>query len=85
MIYGYYQKSKMKKENNIIPAGTTVCSSVLGHNNFIYPCSKEAIVLTENVTVQELSFAGGGELTAYMVLGTNKVVWTEKKYIKQAE
>ena len=75
----------MKKQKNTIPAGTTVCNSALGHNNFIYPRKEDAVVLTETVAVQELSFAGGGELTAYMVLGTNKVVWTEKKYIKQAE
>jgi len=62
-----------------ILAGTTVCNSIMGHNNFVYPHNDDCVILSEDIVVSPLAFAGGGDLTAYSVIGTNQIIWTNSK------
>jgi len=62
-----------------IPAGTSVCNSIMGHNNFVYPHHDDCVVLSEDIAVSPLAFAGGGDLTAYSVIGTNQIIWANSK------
>jgi hypothetical protein len=71
------------KSKTIIPKGTSVCPSELGHNNFYYPKLNKCTILTDDIEVQQLAYAGGGNLTAYKVNGQNSIVWAQKKFIQE--
>ncbi len=71
----------MSKKDTIIPKGTSICRSERGHNNFYYPTLNECTILTEDVKVQQLNWIGGGNLTAFKVIGQKNIIWTEKKYV----
>ena len=61
----------------IIPKGTRVCPSELGHNNFYYPHSNKGSLLTKDLRVSKLAWIGGGNLKAFRVLGQDNVIWAE--------
>ena len=65
----------------IISKGTSVCPSELGHNNFYYPTPNKYITLAEDTEVEQLPWVGGGNLSAYKIIGQQNVVWIEKKYV----
>ena len=69
-----------------IPRGTKVHYSERGHYNFFYP-SDSFVVLTDDVTVQRLSWVGGGSLNAYKIQGAKdkSIVWTEEKNVLHLE
>ena len=69
----------------IIPKGTRVCPSELGHNNFYYPLSNKGTILTKDLHVSRLAWVGGGNLKAYKIEGQKNVVWAEKTCIKEIE
>ena len=73
----------MREKNSIIPKGTSICHSEVGHNNFYYPRLNKCTILTEDVEVREMYWVGGGELTAYKVVGQKNIVWTEKRHVKE--
>ena len=82
----HFRKSKSKQENNmngtiIIPKGTRVCPSELGHNNFYYPALSECVILTEDIEAEQLPWIGGGNLCAYKIIGQKNIVWIEKKHV----
>jgi hypothetical protein len=66
------------KEIVIIPKGTRICPSELGHNNFYYPLPNKGTILTKDLQVSALAWIGGGSLKAYRVVGQDNVVWTER-------
>ena len=72
----------MNKTNIVIPKGTSICPSERGHNNFYYPKLNKCTILTEDVEVEQLNWVGGGNLSAYKVLGQKNIIWTEKKHIE---
>lgn len=65
----------------IIPKGTSISLSELGYNNFYYPTFNKCTILTEDIEVEQLSWIGGGTLSAYKVTGQKNVIWIEKKYV----
>tara|TARA_Y100000310_G_scaffold197704_1_gene197799 strand:- start:166 stop:381 length:216 start_codon:yes stop_codon:yes gene_type:complete len=65
----------------IIPKGTSVYSSELGHNNFYYPTLNKYVTLTEDTKAEQLPWIGGGNLYAYKIIDQKNVVWIEKKYV----
>ena len=48
----------------------------------MYPLSEDCIVLTQDIVVERLSFVGGGDLTAYRVVDTNQIIWTQKENVQ---
>jgi len=67
----------------IIPKGTRICPSELGHNNFYYPLRKMGTILTQDLQVRTLPWIGGGSLKAYRVVGEDNVVWTDRALINE--
>ena len=67
----------------IIPKGTRVHSSELGHNNFYYPLSNKGTILTKDLHVSRLSWIGGGNLKAFRVVGQDSVVWTDSSILNE--
>ena len=37
--------------------------------------------LTEDIEVEQLPWIGGGNLSAYKVIGLRKIIWIEKKHV----
>jgi len=72
----------MSNSRALIPIGTKVCNSTVGHNNFVYPLAEDCIVVTQDIIVERMSFVGGGDLTAYKVIDTNQIIWTQKENVQ---
>ena len=71
------------KNKIIIPKGTSICPSERGHNNFYYPKLNKCTILTDDIEVYQLSWTGGGELSAFKVMGQKTIVWAQKKFVQQ--
>ena len=71
------------KNKTIIPKGTSICPSERGHNNFYYPKLNKCTILTDDIEVRQLSWVGGGQLSAYEVVGQKTIIWAQKKFTQQ--
>jgi len=69
----------------IIPKGTSICPSEKGHNNFYYPKLNKCIIISEDIEVKRLHWIGGGDLSAYKVVGHRNIIWAEKGHTKEIE
>ena len=67
----------------IIPKGTRVCPSELGHNNFYYPLSNKGTILTKDLHVSRLAWIGGGNLKAFRVAGQDNVIWADNSILNE--
>ena len=80
----------MKTFNRVIAAGTNFNSSIVGHNNFVYPSEKYDTII-EDTECTMLSFAGGGSKAAVYIPESavkhngsackNVIIWVEKSKI----
>ncbi len=67
----------MKPIKRVLPKGTAVCRSILGHYNFQYP-AEDCTVLTKDVEVEPLNWIGSQTHYAYRTtsLDANCVLWS---------